>query len=111
MSILTTLRNRRRQRIIAKYLNTNGMALAQRPQRVWIPHWLQGDYTLRNSELVFAAVSRISNAFSAMPVQLYKGSKPIYNDLNDLIVSNPNQHMTSCQFFKTLEACRGTAGD
>ena len=111
MSILTTLRNRRRKRIIAKYLNTNGMALVQRPQRVWIPHWLQGDYTLRNSELVFAAVSRISNAFSAMPVQLYKGSKPIYNDLNDLIVSNPNQYMTSCQFFKTLEACRGTSGD
>ncbi len=111
MSILTRFRERRRQRIITKYLNTNGMALATRPQHIWIPHWLSGDYTLRNSELVFAAVSRISNAFSAMPVQLYKGAKPVYNDLNDLVAFTPNAMMTSCQFFKTLEACRGTAGD
>lgn len=111
MSIFTTLRDRRRKRIITKYLNSNGLAIAQRPQRLWIPHWLRGDYTLRNSELIFAAVSRISNAFSAMPVQLYKGSKPVFNDLNDLVAFNPNAMMTSCQFFKTMEACRSTAGD
>ena len=111
MSILTTLRERRRKRIIAKYLNSNGMQLAERPQRIWIPHWLSGDYTLRNSELIFAAVSRISNAFSAMPVQLYKGAKPIYNELNDLVAYTPNALMTACQFFKTMEACRGTSGD
>ena len=111
MSIFTTLRDRRRKRIITKYLNSNGLAIAQRPQRLWIPHWLRGDYTLRNSELIFAAVSRISNAFSAMPVQLYKGSKPVFNDLNDLVAFSPNALMTSCQFFKTMEACRSTAGD
>lgn len=111
MSILTAIRDRRRQRIVTKYLNTNGMALAPRPQHMWIPHWLRGDYTLRNSELIFAAVSRISNAFSAMPVQLYKGAKPVYNELNDLIAFSPNALMTSCQFFKTMEACRGTSGD
>lgn len=111
MSILTTLRDRRRKRIIAKYLNANNMVLAQRPQRLWFPHWLTGDYTLRNSELIFAAVSRISNALSAMPVQLYKGAKPVYNELNDLISFSPNPLMTSCQFFKTMEACRGTSGD
>ena len=111
MSILTTLRDRRRKRIIAKYLNSNNMVLAPRPQRTWIPHWLSGDYTLKNSELLFAAVSRISNSLSAMPVQLYKGAKPVYNELNDLIGFSPNPLMTSCQFFKTMEACRGTAGD
>lgn len=111
MSILTTLRDRRRKRIIAKYLNANNMVLARRPQRLWFPHWLTGDYTLRNSELIFAAVSRISNALSAMPVQLYKGAKPVYNELNDLISFSPNPLMTSCQFFKTMEACRGTSGD
>lgn len=111
MSILTKLRDRRRKRIIAKYLNSNGMAIAQKPQHIWIPHWLRGDYTLKNSELIFAAVSRIANALSAMPIQLYKGSKPVYNELNDMISSSPSLLMTSCQFFKTMEACRSTAGD
>lgn len=112
MSILTKLRERRRKRIIAKYLAT----AADTPSRTvirnrWTPHWLRGDYTLRNSELIFAAVSRISNAFSAMPVQLYRGSTAVRNELNDLVAYTPNNLMTSCQFFKTMEACRSTAGD
>lgn len=74
-------------------------------------HWLRGDYTLRNSELLFSAVSRISNSLSAMPVQLYKGSTPIENDLNDMISFAPNPNMTSCSFFKTMEACRCTSGN
>lgn len=73
--------------------------------------FLRGDYTLKNSELIFSAVSRISNALSAMPVQLYRGSTPVKNDLNDMVGFEPNSNMTSCQFFKTLEACRGTEGN
>lgn len=46
-----------------------------------------------------------------MPIQLYKGSAPMYTDLNDLISFSPNPNMTSCQFFKTLEACRDTSGN
>ena len=111
MSIFTTLRDRRRARIIAKYLNTNGIVLARRPAHVWFPHWLSGDYTMKNSELIFAAVSRLSNSLSAMPIQLYKGAKPIYDELNDMVSFAPNALMTSSTFFKTMEACRGTAGD
>ena len=77
----------------------------------WLPHWIRGDYTLRNSELIFSAVSRIANALSAMPVQLYRGSTMVKNDLNDLVSVEPNPNMTSCQFFKTLEACRCTEGN
>lgn len=77
----------------------------------WMPHWIQGDYTLKNSELIFSAVSRISNSLSAMPVQLYRGSTQVKNNLNDLINLEPNPNMTSCQFFKTMEACRGTSGN
>ena len=77
----------------------------------FLPRWLRGDYTLRNSELIFSAVSRISNALSAMPVQLYRASTPVKNDLNDLVGFEPNTNMTSCQFFKTMEACRGTEGN
>lgn len=111
MNFAEKLKMRRRERYI-KYLNSTGMKeIGQKPKSSWIPHWLRGDYTLKNSELIFAAVSRISNTLSAMPVQLYRGSKPIYNELNDLVSFSPNPLMTSCQFFKTMEACRGTAGD
>ena len=77
----------------------------------FMPRWLRGDYTLHNSELIFSAVSRISNALSAMPVQLYRSTTPVKNELNDMIGFEPNSNMTSCQFFKTMEACRGTEGN
>ena len=113
MSILTRLRERRIKRYL-KYLNSNNVnvsGMTVRPRNTWIPHWLRGDYTLKNSELIFAAVTRISNSLSAMPVQLYQGAKPVYNELNDLMAFSPNPRMTSTQFFKTMEACRSTAGD
>lgn len=111
MSILSALRERRRNRIIAKYLNSRNLQIAQKPAQIWIPRWLRGDYTMRNSELIFAAVSRVANAFSAMPIQLYLNSRPVKDELNDLISFNPNPYMTSTQFFKTMEACRGTSGN
>lgn len=112
MSIISRLRERRRKQTIAKVLASPDRTPSRiRIGQTWIPHWLRGDYTLRNSELIFAAVSRISNAFSAMPVQLYRGASPVRSDLNDMISFAPNPYMTSCTFFKTLEACRGTAGD
>lgn len=111
MSIFEAFRLWRRKRIIEKYLSANQIVVQTRPQRLWIPHWIRGDYTLRNSELIFAAVSRISNTFSAMPVQLYHGSKPVRNELNDLVSFRPSVLMTSCQFFRTMEACRCTSGD
>lgn len=78
----------------------------------FFPRWLRGDYTLQNSELIFSAVSRISNTLSAMPVQLYRASTPVMKSpLADLISFAPNPNMTSCQFFKTMEACRGTDGN
>jgi HK97 family phage portal protein len=76
-----------------------------------MPRWMRGDYTLRNSELIFSAVSRIANALSAMPIQLFRGSTPQRDDLNDLVSFAPNTNMTSTQFFKTLEACRCTYGN
>jgi HK97 family phage portal protein len=79
----------------------------------WISRWswLRGDHTLHNSELIFAAASRISNTLSAMPVQLYSGSRAVHNALNDIVGCTPNGSMTSMQFFKTLEACRRTSGN
>ena len=46
-----------------------------------------------------------------MPIQLFQTSTAVKNDLNDLIGFEPNPNMTSCQFFKTMEACRCTSGN
>lgn len=73
--------------------------------------WAYGDYTLHNSEIIFSAVTRISNALSSMPIQLYKGLVRVENELNDLMRSSPNPNMTSCNFIKTMEAARCTNGN
>lgn len=71
---------------------------------------IRGDYTLENSELIFSAVTRISNALSAMPLQLYLKAKPINNELSDVVCVAPNYSPT-CQWIKTMEACRCTYGN
>lgn len=74
--------------------------------------WLRGDYTISNSELLFAAISRIANALSAMPLQLYKGAEPARNnEVGKLIAVSPNGNTTCCNFIKTLEACRCSSGN
>ena len=112
MSIFDAIAKWRRNRAI-KAAIANGASVPSRDRlaRTWMPRWLRGDYTLQNSELLFSAVSRISNSLSAMPVRLYRGSTVCKNDLNDLVSFSPNPNMTSCQFFKTLEACRDTSGN
>ena len=112
MGVIEVLKKRRREWIIKAAL-AEGMVVPSktRVRHSWLPRWLRGDYTLQNSELLFSAVSRISNALSAMPIQLYRGTSPVKNDLNDLVSFSPNPNMTSCQLVKTLEACRCTAGN
>ena len=112
MGVFEFLKRRRRARIIKAAL-AEGLVVPSRQmiRHNWLPRWLRGDYTLQNSELLFSAVSRISNALSAMPIQLYRGTSMVKNDLNDLVGFEPNPSMTSCQFIKTLEACRCTSGN
>lgn len=112
MSIFSRFADRRRERIV-KAAQTSGASAPgiSRLAYTWWPRWLRGDYSLRNSELLFAAVSRISNSLSTMPIRMYKGSNPVKNDLNDMVGFEPNPNMTSCQFIKTFEACRCTSGN
>lgn len=112
LSVLTYLKDRRSRRALKAALPSSENVPSRRELRyAWLPRWLRGDYTLRNSELLFAAVSRIANSLSSMPIQLYKGSQPIKNELNDMMSLEPNPNMVSCQFIKTLEACRCTSGN
>jgi HK97 family phage portal protein len=78
---------------------------------IWLPRFLRSDYTLQNSELIFSAVTRRANALSAMPLQLYRNAKQVRSPLNDIVNASPNTYMTSCQFFKTMEACCCTEGN
>lgn len=79
----------------------------KRTRSVWR---IRGDYTLENSELIFSAVTRISNALSAMPLQLYLKAKPVNNELSDVVCVAPN-YAPTCQWIKTMEACRCTYGN
>lgn len=112
MGIISSYKAWRRKRII-KAAIAEGLTVpsAGKIKHAWFPHWWRGDYTLHNSELIFSAVSRMANSLSAMPVQLYKGSIPQRNEINDLLRYSPNPNMTSCQFFRTMEACRCTYGN
>lgn len=70
-----------------------------------------GDCTLRANEIIYSAVSRISNALATMPVQLYLGTEQVRDPLNDLLRCAPNPSMTGFTFFRSLEASRDTAGN
>ena len=114
MGVLSKIAGRRTRRAKAAMPSSANVPSLRRISSSWLPSFLRGDYTLRNSELLFAAVSRISNALSTMPIQLYKGAnkaKGALNNLNDFLRHEPNPNMTACQFIKTLEACRCTSGN
>ena len=112
MTLKERRKQRRRERII-KAAVAEGLTVPSRWYLKRGEHVFKrrGDYTLENSELIFSAVSRIANSLSAMPVTLYKGPRPYYNELSDMVGFAPNPSMTSCNFFKTLEACRSTSGN
>lgn len=86
-------------------------ASSKPPKKTRILLWRRTDYTLKNSELIFSATSRIANSLSAMPIHLYKGPEIVNDDLSDLVSFAPNEKITSCQFFKAMEACRCTSGN
>lgn len=112
MGIFDAARLRRRERIIKHFLAENqqvpsrSMLIRQR-----LPSWTRADYTIHNSELLFAAVSRMANSISVMPWQLYNRSRPEYSDLNDLVSVAPNPNMTQHQFMKAMEVCRCATGN
>lgn len=112
MGLFDFFRRRRASNTVSKSITVKGTAAPQKVRtRDWM-FWRRTDYTLANSELLFAAVSRISNSLSAMPIKLYKENAPAKDHpLYDMISFAPNASMTSCNFFRTMEACRCSAGN
>ena len=106
MRILERFKMWRRKRIIKAAKNPDKAFSGGR-----FLHWLRGDYTLSNSELLFSAISRIANSLSAMPLQLYCGPNKVQNDLSRLITVSPNGSSTCCNWVKSMEACRCASGN
>lgn len=111
MGIIENFKAARRKRIIKAAIAAGYVPSRPYMNNTVMNRWIRGDYTLRNSELLFSAVSRIANAFSAMPLQLYRGANAVKSEMNDILAFAPNPNMTACQFFKTLESCRCTSGN
>ena len=67
--------------------------------------------TLSSSELIYAAVSRISSAIATMPVALYRGYDKMTDDARHAMISlRPNAMMSSYDFRRAMEANRNTEG-
>lgn len=74
-------------------------------------NWTRASYSLSNSEMVYAAVARISSALATMPVRLYKGFKPMPDDpRHRLLALSPNDWMSAYDFKRAMEANRNVEG-
>jgi HK97 family phage portal protein len=72
----------------------------------------RADNTLRGSEAIYAAVSRISNAIASMPLHLYKGHElQVGHPLERIVSLQPNVNFSSFGFIQTMEALRNTEGN
>ncbi len=111
MTIADRFRSWRRKRLLKAFIGTNQQVPGVPNIRAMPRFWPRTDYTLYNSELLFAAVSRIANAFAAMPVQLYRGTTPLRNDLNDMVSRAPNPNMTAYNWKRALEVCSCATGN
>lgn len=73
---------------------------------------VRGDYTLRGSEAIYSAVSRIANAMAMLPVHLYRDRKIQADDWRERLVNyQPNATMTPYLFVQTMEAYRNVEGN
>ena len=73
---------------------------------------MRADNTMRGSEAIFSAVSRISNTMASLPLHLYKGHDLMADHpLEKLLAQAPNPSLSSFSFLQTMEVCRNTEGN
>ncbi|NLV59203.1 MAG: phage portal protein [Clostridiales bacterium] len=72
----------------------------------------RADRYMTASEAIYAAVSRVANTFSCLPLHLYKG-RELQKDhpLEKLVSFSPNPWMTSYWFRLTMQALVGNEGN
>ena len=70
------------------------------------------DYSLASSETIFAAILKLSNSVSSLPIYLTQGlERANKHPLDYLLSTAPNPNMTSVIFFQTMETLRNTFGN
>jgi len=84
-------------------------------EKWFVPHnifFRKSEGALANNEIIFAAITKLSNAIASLPVKLYKDFLPQYGHrLQQIIGAEPNEYMTSFGFFQTVEVLRNVYGN
>ena len=108
MGIISSIRAHRQARRLARARDepeVNGHSL----RGVWRT---RADYTMTNSEAIYAAVSRISNTIASLPIHLYRDREiMVDHPLEYLLAYRPSPCMTAFTFRQTMEANRNNEGN
>lgn len=67
--------------------------------------------TLADNEVIFSAISRLSNTMASLPLNLQEGHSPVSNNLAMLMKNSPNKNMTAFSFIREMEARRNSFGN
>lgn len=79
--------------------------------------YTKNDEYVKNSEIVFGVISRLSSSIASMPIKLYKQydivdvTRGRMADLQFLISVRPNDNQTSFEFFRVMEQHRNEYGN
>jgi HK97 family phage portal protein len=72
----------------------------------------KSDYQLANNEIIFAAITKLSNTMASLPLKLYRNLEHQPSHQLDYLLSvSPNPNMTSLGFIQTMEVMRNTFGN
>ena len=108
MGIIASIRARRQARKLARARDEPGVS-SRDLRSVWRT---RADYTMTNSEAIYAAVSRIANTIASLPIHLYKDREiMVDHPLEYLLAYRPSPCMTAFTFRQTMEANRNNEGN
>ena len=108
MGIIASIRARRQARKLARARDEPGVS-SRDLRSVWRT---RADYTMTNSEAIYAAVSRIANTIASLPIHLYREREiQVDHPLEYLLAYRPSPCMTAFTFRQTMEANRNNEGN
>jgi len=72
----------------------------------------KSEHIISNNEMIFAAITKLANAMSSLPLKLYKNLEHQSSHPLDYLVSvSPNNSMTAFTFVQTMEVLRNAHGN
>ncbi|ARD57404.1 phage portal protein [Bacillus safensis] len=71
----------------------------------------RSESALVTSEIIFAAVSRLANSVSSLPIKVNKSYAPVESSFSHLLTYQPNNNMTTTAFISLLETHRNIYGN